>query len=144
MAKEKTPRKPKKTQSQTMVMSLLFGAGYAILAMIALLLLLPLFLKSNSNPDQLIPIFALFIALVSGVVSGIVSAKKHGQSGALTGLFSGMLLTVLLFIVSLFFKSGGVPSTVGYKALLVCLILFPSIISGKSALRKRTVRRRQK
>jgi len=81
MAKEKTPRKPKKTQSQTMVMSLLFGAGYAILAMIALLLLLPLFLKSNSNPDQLIPIFALFIALVSGVVSGIVSAKKMGKVG---------------------------------------------------------------
>lgn len=112
--------------------SLLITLGISI----ALLLALSLAAYFYSDPDQLIRPLGLGGAALASLIGGIVAVRIHGHSALICGLLNGCGFTVVLLLLSFFFKAHASGYSAGIACLLHAAILLFSVAGAFLGLRR--------
>ena len=94
------------------------------------------------DPDQLILPLGLAASLLTALIGGFCAVRIHGHSALVCGLCNGSLFTLLMILVSLFFKA----YSAGYSATVSCLLhaafLLLSVAGAFLGLRKAPKKRK--
>ena len=113
----------------------LVGIGTA--ALLALILTaVSLFMR---DPDKLLDIFAYASLVIGAFTCGIASASSGGENKLLSALVSGIVYSVLLWLISLFFRASteeplsAMWTLLGYIGCVLSALLGGFIVAPKKA-----------
>ena len=143
MKKTVSPKRPSAQHTQAAQDSpLLLGKHIGksllitVLASLSLLLILSLAAYFYSDPDQLIRPLGLCSAGLAAFIGGIAAVRIHGHSALICGLLNGCAFTIILLLLSLFFRSHASGYSTGIACLLHAAILLISVGGAFLGLRR--------
>ena len=107
----------------------------------ALLLIGSLIVYFTPDPDTFIRPMAMFAAALTALIGGFATLRIHGHAALMCGLLNGSLTTVLMILVSLFFKEYSSGYSAGISCLLHTTFLLLSVAGAYLGLKRKPKKR---
>ena len=101
--------KKRKRKEFTFPALIFMGAGFALVTVMAMAILLAAVAYFTADPTAMIGEFSLIALILSGAVSAFVTSRVNGEGGTLIGIVSSVIAALLMLSVGLVWRGGLLP-----------------------------------
>ena len=123
--------KKHKRKEFTFPILLLLGAGFNLVCVIAMALLLATAAYFTLDPTATTGAFSLLALIIAGAVSGFVTSRVNGEGGALIGAVSAVIAALVMLAVGLIWRGGLLPLGAVLNVIAFTVISSASALLGK-------------